>query len=51
MNMKKVLTWGLVIFLIYYLASQPVSAANAVHSGFNLLKTTGSSLATFVSSL
>jgi hypothetical protein len=49
--MKKVLTWGLVIFLIYYLATQPVNAADAVHSGFNLLKSAGNSLSTFVSSL
>jgi hypothetical protein len=51
MNLKKVLTWGFVIFIVYYLATQPVAAANVVHSGFNLLHSAGNSLSTFVSSL
>jgi hypothetical protein len=51
MNLKKVLTWALVIFIVYYLATQPVGAAHALHSAFNGLHSAGNSLSTFVNSL
>jgi hypothetical protein len=51
MNLKKIIQWAIVIFIVYYLATQPVAAANALHSGFNLLKSAASSLATFVNAL
>jgi hypothetical protein len=51
MKLKKVLTWALVIFVVYYLATQPVGAANVVHQVFNGLHSAGNSLATFVNSL
>jgi hypothetical protein len=49
--LKKVITWGLVIFVIYYLISDPGGAANVVHSILNGLADAGRSLANFVSSL
>jgi hypothetical protein len=48
---KKILAWGIVIFLIFYLVTQPAGAANVIHSAFDALKTIGNSLATFVNSL
>jgi len=50
-NLKTVLTWAIVIFIVYYLATQPVGAAHALHSAFNGLRSAGNSLATFVNSL
>ncbi len=49
--LKKILTWGIVIFIVFYLATQPVGSANVIHSAFDALKTLGNSLATFVNSL
>ncbi|HEY3981367.1 MAG TPA: hypothetical protein VGM79_29205 [Streptosporangiaceae bacterium] len=49
--LKKVITWGIVIFVIYYLVSNPGGAANVVHSAFNGLKSVGQSLSGFVNSL
>ena len=51
MSLKKLLTWAIVIFIIFYLATQPVAAAHAVHTAFNGLKHIGNSLATFFNSL
>ena len=51
MNLKKILQWAIVIFIVYYLATQPVGAAHAVHSAFNGLHTAANSMSTFVSSL
>jgi hypothetical protein len=49
--LKKILTWGIVIFIVFYLATQPVGAANVINSAFDALETIGNSLATFVNSL
>jgi hypothetical protein len=51
MNVKKILTWALVVFIAYYLFTQPAGAANFMHGVFGLLRTAGSSLATFLNSL
>ncbi|HUZ37608.1 MAG TPA: hypothetical protein VMV17_14880 [Streptosporangiaceae bacterium] len=51
MPVKKIITWAVVIFLAYYLVTKPQGAAAAMHNVFNLLKTAGSSLATFLNSL
>ena len=48
---KKIITWAIVIFLAFYLLTQPHGAANAIHGLLNLLKNAGNSLATFVNSL
>lgn len=49
--LKKVITWAIVIFIVYYLATEPTAAANFVHNIWNGLKTAASSMATFVNSL
>jgi hypothetical protein len=49
--LKKVITWGLLIFVVFYLVTQPTAAANLIHHAFNGLHAAGHSLSTFVSSL
>jgi hypothetical protein len=49
--LKKIITWAIVIFLAFYLLTQPAGAANAINNLVNLLKDAGNSLATFVNSL
>jgi hypothetical protein len=49
--LKKVITWAIVIFIVYYLATQPTGAANVIHHAYNGLHAAGSSLARFVNSL
>lgn len=49
--LKKVIIWGAVIFVFYYLAVDPHGAAHFVHHAFNGLRDAGKSMTTFVSSL
>jgi len=49
--LKKVITWGIVIFIVYYLVSDPGGAGQVVQSALNGLRSAGNSLAQFVSSL
>ena len=49
--LKKVITWAIVIFIVYYLATEPTASANLVHNIWNGLKTAAGSMATFVNSL
>lgn len=49
--LKKIITWAIVIFLVFYLLTQPQGAANVINGILNLLKAAGNSLATFVNSL
>ena len=49
--LRKVIGWAIVIFIVYYLATEPAAAANVVHNIWNGLKTAASSMATFVNSL
>ena len=51
MNVKKIAGWAVVVFLAWYLFTQPAGAANAVHNILNLLKQAGTSIATFLNSL
>jgi hypothetical protein len=51
MNVKKVATWAIVIFLAWYLLTKPTAAAGAIHNLLNLLRQAGSSVATFLNSL
>ncbi len=51
MPVKKVITWAVVVFLVYYLVTKPTGAAGVMHNIFNMLKSAGSSLATFLNSL
>jgi hypothetical protein len=49
--LKKIITWAIVIFVVYYLATNPTGAANFVTDAFNWLKSAGAAMATFVNSL
>ncbi len=49
--LKKVITWAIVIFIVFYLATQPTGAANVVHHAYNGLHSAATSLATFVNHL
>jgi hypothetical protein len=51
MNVKKVLGWAVIIFLAWYLISNPTGAAHAMTNLLNALKGIGNSLATFFNSL
>lgn len=51
MPMKKVLTWAVVVFLVYYLVTQPHGAGHAIGTVLSWLKSAGSSLATFLNSI
>ena len=47
----KILRWGLVAFIVFYVATQPTGAAHAVHSAYNGLHQAANSMARFVNSL
>ena len=49
--LKKIITWAIVIFIAFYLLTQPAGAANVIHGLLDGLKNVGNSLATFVNSL
>jgi hypothetical protein len=51
MQIKKVLGWAVVVFLAWYLFTQPAAAGNAVHNLLKLLQQAGGSIATFLNSL
>jgi hypothetical protein len=51
MQIKKIVQWAVVIFLVWYLITQPAAAGAAVHNLLNLLKQAGTSVATFLNSL
>jgi len=51
MNAKKIAGWAVIIFLAWYLISNPTGAAHAMTSLLNGLKGVGNSLATFFNSL
>jgi len=49
--LRKIVTWAIVIFIVFYLLTQPSGAAHVINNLLNLLKEAGNSLATFVNSL
>ncbi len=49
--LRKVITWAIVIFVVYYLATDPHGAANVLHHAYNGLKSAGNSMTKFVNSL
>jgi len=48
---KKILTWAAIAFVIFYLVSQPSSAANVVQTVAGGLGSAADSLSTFVNNL
>ena len=49
--LKKVITWAIVVFIVYYLATDPHGAAVFVRGVFHWLEDAGHALAQFVNSL
>jgi hypothetical protein len=49
--LRKVITWAIVIFIVYYLATDPSGAANFLQHAFNGLKSAGNSMSRFVNKL
>jgi hypothetical protein len=49
--MKKIITWGAIIFVVFYLVTQPTSAGHLITGAVHGLHAAGSSLARFVNSL
>lgn len=49
--LKKIIGAVIVIFVIYYLVSDPQGAGSTVHAAFNGLKSAGVSVTQFVRSL
>jgi hypothetical protein len=48
---RKVLTWGGIAFVVYYLATNPGGAAHFVDGVINWLKSAGNSFASFLNSI
>ncbi len=51
MNLKTILTWALVAFLIWWVIQQPTQAAHLVHNIGTFLTEAASGLSHFVSSI
>ena len=51
MNLKKILMWALIVFVVFYLFTNPDGAANFVSHALSGLKSAGKSLSTFLSHL
>jgi hypothetical protein len=49
--LRKVIGWAIVIFIIFYLATEPAGAAHVLHNIFHLLDRAAHSLAKFINSL
>lgn len=49
--LRKIITWAIVIFIIFYVATEPTGAAGFAHHFYNGLHDAATSLATFVNSL
>jgi hypothetical protein len=49
--LRKILIWAVVIFIIYYLATDPTGAGSLLHHAFNGLKEAGQQMTKFVNSL
>ena len=48
---KKAITWAAIIFVVFFLVTQPTSSGHLINSAFNGLRHAGTSLASFVKSL
>lgn len=51
MNVKKLIAWLLVAFLIFFIVTQPETSADMVRSAFRGLSNAASAFANFVTSL
>lgn len=51
MKLKPILTWAIVLFIAFYLVTQPTAAGHVVHSIIDGIKTAFNSVATFLNSI
>lgn len=49
--LTRIVTWAIVIFLAFYLLTQPQGAANVIADLLGLIKNAGNSIANFTQSL
>lgn len=49
--LRRVIMWAIVLFIIFYVATQPAGAAGVVHHAYNGLHDAAISMAKFVNSL
>jgi hypothetical protein len=49
--MRRIATWAVVLFIIFYVATQPAGAGALVRDAYNGVHAAANSLATFVNSL
>jgi hypothetical protein len=49
--LRKIITWAIVLFIVFYIATQPTGAAGFVHHFYNGLHAAANSMAQFVNSL
>jgi hypothetical protein len=49
--LKKIITWGIGLFVVFYLVTNPTGAAGLVHGVIDGLHTIATSMATFVNNL
>jgi phosphate/sulfate permease len=49
--LRKIITWAIVLFILFYVATQPAGAAGFVHHFYNGLHDAANSMAQFVNSL
>jgi hypothetical protein len=49
--LRKIITWAIVLFIVYYLVSNPHGASSAVQSALHGLRSAGQSLSKFVSGI
>jgi hypothetical protein len=48
---KKVLTWGGIAFVVYYLVTSPTGAAHVVTGALDWLKSAGNALGSFLNNI
>jgi hypothetical protein len=46
--LKKIIVWAVVIFIVYYLATEPTSAANVTHTWFGAAAAATTAICRFV---
>jgi|CZKW01.1.fsa_nt_gi hypothetical protein len=51
LSLKKIISWGIFIFIVFYLATQPTAAAHVMTTILDGIKSIGHSLAIFFNSL
>ena len=51
MNVRKLMWWAVVVFIVWFIFTQPSAAANTVHTILAALQSAAGSAATFVSSV